>query len=210
MKKLFFALMGAALIAGNAMAQDYAKNIYGVRAGVNLNTMSGDVSAATQGTTSFHVGGTYQRLLLSNRPLYLETGLFFTQRGCEVPKHDGSIKIRESQLQIPVMVNYQVRMGKNFKFIPAVGVYYGFGIGGKFKGINGYDFSVNTYGSDGILKRSDLGIRTAVGFAWKKYSLIFGYEWGLTNIAKASIQEIFIREVTFKNQTFTLSLGYNF
>lgn len=210
MKKLFFALMGMAFIAGNAMAQDYVKNIYGVRAGVNLNTMSGDFSAATQGTTSFHVGGQYQRLLLSNRPLYLETGLFFTQRGCEVPKCDGSIKVRESQLQIPVMVNYHVRIGKNFKFIPAVGVYYGFGIGGKLKGINGSEADINTYGSEGVLKRSDLGIRAAIGFTWKKYSLTFGYEWGLTNLAKENIQQIFNADSNFKNRAFTLSLGYNF
>ncbi|WP_289109151.1 hypothetical protein [uncultured Alistipes sp.] len=70
--------MGVAFIAGNVMAQDYAKNIYGVRAGVNLNFLTGDFHALTQGTTSFHVGGTYQRLLLANQPLYLETGLFFT------------------------------------------------------------------------------------------------------------------------------------
>lgn len=210
MKKLFLALMGVAFIAGNAMAQDCAKNIYGVRAGVNLNTLSGDFHALTQGTTSFHVGGTYQRLLLANRPLYLETGLFFTQRGFEVPKSNGAIRVNESQLEIPVMINYQLRMGKNFKFIPAVGVYYGFGIGGKFKGKYGSDFAINCYGSEGLLKRSDFGVRAAARFAWKQYSLTFGYDWGLTNIAKESAQQVLTRGTKFKNRAFTLSLGYNF
>ena len=46
MKKLLLALVGVMFMAGNAVAQDYEKNIYGVRAGLNLNTMAGDFSAA--------------------------------------------------------------------------------------------------------------------------------------------------------------------
>ncbi len=105
------------------------------------------------------------------------------------------------------MINYQLRMGKNFKVILSVGVYYGFGIGGKFKGKYGSDFAINCYGFEGLLKRSDLGVCAAAGFAWKQYSLT---DWGLTNIAKESAQQVLTRGTKFKNRAFTFSLGYNF
>ena len=40
MKKLFFALVGVAMMASSAFAQNFEKNIYGVRAGMNVANMS--------------------------------------------------------------------------------------------------------------------------------------------------------------------------
>ena len=45
MKKLLLTLVVAAVAAGNAMAQNYEKNIFGVRAGLNVSNVSMDYFA---------------------------------------------------------------------------------------------------------------------------------------------------------------------
>ena len=106
MKKLLLALAGVAMMSGSAMAQDYEKNIYGARAGLNVANISVD-GYSPNSKVGFHVSGVYQRLLTSSMPFYLETGLSFSQKGCKVGSEVGDIKVNSMYLQIPVMVNYK-------------------------------------------------------------------------------------------------------
>lgn len=79
MKKLLLTLVVAAVAAGSAMAQNYEKNIFGVRAGLNVSNVSMDYFAP-KSKAGFHVAGVYQRLLTGSLPLYLETGLQVSQK----------------------------------------------------------------------------------------------------------------------------------
>ena len=102
MKKVL--LIVAAILLTNAVsAQNYEKNILGVRAGLNLSSYSisaGGASISTDSRASFHVAVTDQILLSNKLPFYLETGLAFSSRGGKV---DGA-SFRPSYLQIPVLV----------------------------------------------------------------------------------------------------------
>lgn len=60
MKKLLLTLVVAAVAAGSAMAQNYDKNIFGVRAGLNVSNVSMDYFAP-KSKAGFHVAGVYQR-----------------------------------------------------------------------------------------------------------------------------------------------------
>ena len=80
MKKLFFALVGVVMMASSAFAQNFEKNIYGVRAGMNVANMSVQ-GLSPSSKVGFHVAGVYQRLLMESQPLYLETGLQISQKG---------------------------------------------------------------------------------------------------------------------------------
>lgn len=104
MKKVLL-IVAAILLANAVSAQNYEKNILGVRAGLNLSSYSisaGGASISTDSRASFHVAVTDQILLCNKLPFYLETGLAFSSRGGKV---DG-VSFRPSYLQIPVLVNY--------------------------------------------------------------------------------------------------------
>ena len=131
MKKVLL-IVAAILLANAVSAQNYEKNILGVRAGLNLSSYSisaGGASISTDSRASFHVAVTDQILLCNKLPFYLETGLAFSSRGGKV---DG-VSFRPSYLQIPVLVNYHFNIKDIVTIQPFAGLYYGLGIGGKVK-----------------------------------------------------------------------------
>ena len=207
------------MMAGSATAQDYEKNIYGVRAGLNVANISVD-GYSPNSKVGFNVSGVYQRLLTSSMPFYLETGLSFSQKGCKVGSEVGDIKVNSMYLQIPVMVNYKFNIKDVVTLYPSVGFYYGMGLGGKIKG-EGY--KVDTFGKEGALKRSDFGMRISGTVEWKKFSFGLGYEFGFINVGN----NVNLGDVDFddedmgfdgedyatpkvKTGNFFISIGYNF
>lgn len=123
MKKVLL-IMAAILLANAVSAQNYEKNILGVRAGLNLSSYSisaGGASISTDSRASFHVAVTDQILLCNKLPFYLETGLAFSSRGGKV---DG-VSFRPSYLQIPVLVNYHFNIKDIVTIQPFAGLYYG-------------------------------------------------------------------------------------
>ena len=90
MKKVLL-IVAAILLANAVSAQNYEKNILGVRAGLNLSSYSisaGGASISTDSRASFHVAVTDQILLCNKLPFYLETGLAFSSRGGKVKVGD--------------------------------------------------------------------------------------------------------------------------
>ena len=185
MKKLFFALVGVAMMASSAVAQDYAKNIYGVRLGLNAAKLSADGRYFSTTKPGLHVEGVYERLLIPTMPLYLETGLDFTMKGSGGTMSE--VRLNAWYLQIPVMVNYKFYAGKHWTFYPSAGFYYALGIGGacdaNFLGVNDA-YSCDSFGTNGVLKRSDLGMRISGTAQWRRFSFSLGYEFGFINVGK--------------------------
>ena len=76
MKKVLL-IVAAILLANAVSAQNYEKNILGVRAGLNLSSYSisaGGASISTDSRASFHVAVTDQ-ILLCNKPSTSKPGL---------------------------------------------------------------------------------------------------------------------------------------
>lgn len=73
MKKVLLAAATIIMAASvSAYAQDYEKNIFGVRAGLNITNASmksGALSLDTKARAGLYVGGVYQRLLTKSIPL---------------------------------------------------------------------------------------------------------------------------------------------
>ena len=219
MKKLVLALMGIAVMAGSAMAQNYEKNIYGVRAGLNVANMSAQGLSANS-KAGFHVAGVYQRLLTSSMPLYLETGLQISQKGGKFDYeeyasslHSSSTKLNTIYLEVPVMVNYRFNVKDAVTLYPSVGFYYALGIGGKYKETESGEFGENieydAFGSTGPCKRSDIGMRFSATADWKHYSFSLGYEFGFVNVVNNS-EEFEIAGAKIKTNNFFISVGYKF
>ncbi len=214
MKKLFFITLAAIVaVAGSANAQDYQKNILGVRAGMNISKITasnGGMSASTSSLVGFNIGVSDQFLLLKSKPLYLETGLYFSTKGGKVNYnietegggYDYSTKMTPMYLQIPLLINYHFAINDKFSVQPAVGAYYAFGICGKVKEDGEKE---NIFSKNGF-KRSDVGLRFGVNFGYDKFILGVSYDLGLSNIAQGSDSE----DGKFKNRVFAINLGYNF
>ena len=220
MKKLLLALMGTVMVAGCAMAQNYEKNLYGVRAGLNVASLL-DQGMEVHSKTGFHIAGVYQRLLTESLPLYLETGLQLSQKGYKVQFYE-----RESYnamyLEIPVMVNYKFYIKDKVAIYPSFGVYYALGIGGKYKGesMDSEEYGTEKYdmfGSKGFMKRSDFGMRFSATAEWKQFVFSLGYEFGFVNVAKIADggnpefnEDALSSWGKLKTGNFFLSVGYNF
>lgn len=186
MKKFLFTLAGIAMTMGVAMAQDYQKNIFGVNAGLNLSNVSGNFfENANKTKAGFHVGVSYERLLKNNLPLYLETGLQYSMKGCAIKYFDEKGNATASYLQIPVMVNYKFRLTDDISLYPSLGLYYGIALGGnevyKYEDENE---SYPLFGKQGYFKRSDVGLRVSATAGYKRFTLSIGYEFGFINMVK--------------------------
>lgn len=221
MKKLLLVLMGSVMVAGSTMAQNYVtvaesamaenyeKNLFGIRAGLNVSNVSSPIFTANS-RAGFHVAGVYQRLLTKTIPIYFETGLQITQKGCKID----SDKVNAMYIEIPVMVNYKFNIGDIVTIYPSAGLFYAYGISGKYKSLDfdGYEEAYYTsneklFGGDNYLKRSDIGLRISATVDWTRYSFGLGYEFGLLDIAK---DEAFGLHGGVKSGNFFITVGYNF
>lgn len=205
MKKLLLILAVAVMAAGSAMAQNYEKNIFGVRAGLNVSNVSVDY-ITPKSKAGFHVAGVYQRLLAESLPLYLETGLQISQKGCKL----GGGKFNAAYLEIPVMVNYKFNIGDIVTLYPSAGLYYAFGVSGKevYK-YDGEKEKYDLFGNEGSIKRSDFGVRFSGTVDWQRYSFSLGYELGSFNVAKSG-EDAEFDGASIKTGNFFISVGYNF
>ena len=208
MKKVLL-IVAAILLANAVSAQNYEKNILGVRAGLNLSSYSisaGGASISTDSRASFHVAVTDQILLHRSLPLYLETGIGFSSRGgraaAEIYGDIYNMTMRPFYMQVPLLVNYHFHIRDLLTIQPFAGLYYGLGIGGKVKV---GDEKGDIFGDEGGLKRSDLGVRLGAGVVWKRIYFGLGYDIGCLNLVKESDGE-----GTMRNNCFTISVGYNF
>lgn len=220
MKKLLLLAVTTMLLV-SASAQDLQKNIFGVRAGANISNFSINFDEMNMDSKpSFNAGFNYERLLLNSTPLYLETGLYYTNKGAKLGSwddEDGLYQFSLNYLEVPVMLNYKFYLGDNFALYPSAGLYYAFGVGGseqeKYK--EEYDgetyieiYKDKVFGEDRMLKRSDFGYRVSVSAMWKSVVLTAGYEGSILNTLQDSGDEDF--SLKMRNSNIFIALGYNF
>lgn len=210
MKKVLL-LLTAALLAGAVSAQNYEKNIFSIRGGMNVASMSASYSGLTESSDSrigYYIGISDEMLLSERLPFYFETGLHFSSRGSK----DGGMSYRPMYLQIPVLLNYHFNIKNTVTIQPFAGLYYGLGLGGKIKAGS---VKADLFGDSGVLKRSDLGVRLGAGIAYKHFYFGLSYDIGclntLTKEAAAQIeQQLGVTDAKIRNNCFTVSVGYNF
>lgn len=212
MKKIALALTALLLGAGIAAAQNHEKNILSVRGGMNVSSLTASAEGLSESTGSrigYYIGVTDEILLSRRLPLYLETGLHFSSRGA---KEDG-VSLRPMYLQVPVLVNYHVGIGRDVTIQPFAGLYYGLGIGGKAKV---GDVKADLFGSDSGLRRSDLGVRLGAGVAYKHLYFGLSYDIGCLNQLKGDLVDTDFQDdaptysAKLRNNCFTLTVGYRF
>lgn len=204
MKKTLLLLVGL-LIAGCLFAQPrYERNIFGVRGGINVSATSVEVAGVSKDLDSrvgFHVGISDQILLSRHLPLYIETGLSFSQLG---GKFEGAVD-RPLYLQIPLLINYHFNIGDKVRLIPFGGTYFGVGIAGQSESATGE--KKDCFGDDALQDRFDVGVRLGFGVEWRRIFFGVNYDLGCYNILN---EDIAGGAAEANNNCFSVSIGYNF
>ena len=207
MKKLLFTLLGVFSLCA-VSAQEYQKNIVGVRAGyaASWTTSMGVATSVKHG----YILGVSDEVLLSRKvPFYFETGLNFIAKGYKINGYDDS-RTAFYYLQLPVGINYHIYAGKHVAIEPAAGFYYAVGLGGKRKIGNE---AVKVF-SDGSTSRHDFGFACGLSSTIYKFHLGISYETGLLNIDKSDKvygdSSPMLGYKKLKNSSVIIKVGVNF
>lgn len=182
----------ALLIGANTYAQDKPL-IFGVKAGMNLSNISGDVSDS-KAKIGFNAGITLDYGFTPD--IYLLTGLELTTKGF---KEDGDASSNLMYLQLPVHVGYKLSVIDATKIVFHAGPYVAYGIGGK-TGMG--DTKVDSFG-EYRFDAFDFGLGLGVGAEFGKIGVGLGYDFGLINI-------IDLGGANVKNMNAYLTVGYKF
>lgn len=200
MKKLLVSLV-AVLMAVPTFAQfssggfDLSKEnlYYGVRFGGTSASVSGDVSVGSK--IGMTLAGIIGLRLSQSTPVFLESGLYYTQRGAK----EGDIDITSNNLEIPIVVKYGFQVSDNIALLPFIGPYFAYAVSSD------YDYKINGVEYEGAFRpnRNNMGFKFGCGAEYNKLYLELGYQFGVTNFADKD-------GVTAHNNALFLNFGVNF
>lgn len=175
--------------------------IFGVKAGVNMSNLNGDIKH-NDVRFGYNIGVTLDYKFTPE--LYLLTGLDLTTKGLRINVDDVKASSNLIYLQLPVHVGYKLSISEITKLVFYAGPYVAYGIGGKHKEdaefIEVKTDSFRKYG----YKRFDFGLGLGVGAEFGKIVTSLGYDFGLTNINGSG------SDGKIRNSNAYLTLGYKF
>ena len=185
MKKIFAAIV-AMMLAVPSFAQfasggfelDKTNLYYGARMGLALGKLTGDVDAYDGMKAGMTLAGIIGLRLSQQSPVFLESGLYYTQRGGK----DGSYTADLNCLEVPILIKYGIQASDEIAILPFVGPYFAYGVAGEteFAGLNGKE-KEGTYKH--FLNRNDMGFKLGCGAEYNMLYLEVAYQFGLHNIA---------------------------
>lgn len=187
---------------GNMYEQ--GENYYGLRIGPSFSTVNSDDPTLDGGNsqTGLNIGAVAGFALTDNAPLFLETGLYYTEKGGKKKLSNGKKMTYDlNYLEVPITVKYSISVDNHFSVQPFAGGYIACGVGGKIKNY-GLRESESSFSSDRF-KRFDGGLRLGCGVAYDMFYADLGYDIGLANICHDEFD-------TSHNGCLTLNFGVNF
>lgn len=207
MKKLLFTLLSSLLLLP-ASAQTHSgdfsfseSSVYcGVRFGLNFSGISGDhIDVGSK--TGLNLGGVVGLCLNDDFPIFLESGLLYTECGGKRDK----MKISLTYFEIPLLVKCGLLLNDDVALLPFIGPTFRYGIAGRMKepGVS----AVSSYGT-GRYKHGDVGIKFGCGMEYNMLYAEMGYQFGVTNIYKNPSDAI--DELSQHGHNFFINIGVNF
>lgn len=234
MKKIF-SVIAAAMLAVPSFAQyssggfelDKENVYYGIRIGLTVANLSGESTTwkgmeynsdlgAKAGMT---LAGVIGLRLSSTTPVFLESGLYYTERGGK----SGGIDANYNCLEVPLLIKYGIKATDDIAVLPFVGPYFAYGISGKTSQPDYTDVpnaaglyektgdrsKVGTFDEDdaltGGLNRFNMGFKIGCGAEYNHLYLEVGYQLGVTNIGKTNRVDLSTR-----SNAFFANFGVNF
>jgi hypothetical protein len=205
MKKIFTAIV-AMMLAVPSFAQyssggfelDKENLYYGVRIGLTAANLSGDdIDADTK--VGMAMAGVVGLRLSSTTPVFLESGLYYSERGAK--------DIGYTNLEVPVLIKYGIKATDEIAILPFVGPYFARACWGKTKlaDVGGTSVKVGTFDEKKWigLNRMNMGFKLGCGAEYNKLYLEVGYQIGVTNISKKD-------DLSIHSNAFFANFGVNF
>ncbi len=179
---------------------------YGLRLGMNYaSTSSDDHFFDSSGRSGLAIGAVYGFQLANNTPLWLESGLFYSEKGGKTHHLwgfiDEKVTYRLTYLQLPVVIKYSFNVDDDFYVMPFVGGYLATGIAGKTKYYTTRQVE-SSFNSDGF-HHFDGGLRLGCGAEYKMLYAEVGYDLGLANVSHSDFDSA-------HTQSFFVNIGVNF
>ena len=205
MKKVFCAIV-AMLLAVPSFAQyssggfelDKENLYYGVRIGLTGANLSGDDIDCDM-KVGMTMAGVVGLRLSSTTPVFLESGLYYTERGAK--------DIGYTNLEVPVLIKYGIKATDDIAILPFVGPYFARACWGKTKIADEDGKSVKVGSFDEKkwigLNRMNMGFKIGCGAEYNKLYLEVGYQIGVTNISKKDA-------LTIRSNALFANFGVNF
>ncbi len=211
MKKFFTAIL-AMMLAVPSFAQfasggfelDKQNLYYGARMGLALGKLTGDVGDYDGMKAGFTLAGVVGLRLSQTSPVFLESGLYYTQRGGK----NGSLKAELNCLEIPVLIKYGFKATEDIAVLPFIGPYFAYGIAGETEyevvdAVTGKSTKEKERSYKNLLNHNDMGFKLGCGLEYNMLYLEVAYQFGIANIADDD-------NLTAHANQLSINLGVNF
>ena len=202
----------------NRFNHSNVEQYYGLRLGYNYASInSSDATIDMEGYGGFAFGGVYGLQLANSTPLWLEAGLFYSEKGGKTQNFLSTTIINENTqnqktseyfqkkttrliyLQAPIVIKYAFDVADDFYIQPFLGGYLGLGIGGKTKLYE----DRHSYDSYDDFNRFDGGLRIGCGVEYQMIYAEAGFDFGIADICDNDFKSA-------RNQNFFINVGVNF
>ena len=218
--KKFITLLLAVVLTAPAFAQfngarsrynhNNIESYYGLRLGVNISSLSSDITKMDMDSRAgLAFGAVYGLQLANSAPVWLEAGLFYSEKGGKTEwdykdsttnkPSTGKVTCRMTYLELPIVVKYGFDIFDDVYLDPFVGGYLALGIAGRTKEY--YDHE--SYSSFDNANRFDGGLRVGCGLEYQMLYAEIGFDFGITNIGKGDFDSI-------HNRNLFINVGVNF
>ncbi|MBQ9222307.1 MAG: PorT family protein [Prevotella sp.] len=180
----------------------YRENFFGLRIGPAFTSVHSDDDYLDSGLqTGINIGMAAGFNIAYRAPLYLETGLYYTEKGGNTKLGGAKMTYDLNYLEVPLVVKYIYEVDPDFNVQPFLGVYGAIGIGGKVKNFG--DRVATSSFSNNLFRRGDAGIRIGCGLGFDMFYADITYDLGLANISDDSFD-------TATNGALMINVGMNF
>ena len=175
----------------------------GLRVGLNASHVSSE-SPLLDGSSmksGLNIGIAAGTQLTYRAPLFIESGLYYSQKGGKSDSGNGKFTYDLNYLEVPVLIKYKHFVGNQTSIQPYAGGYLAVATDGQIKNYG----TRTTFSSfeDGYFNRFDGGFKIGCGVGYNMLYLDASYDIGLANIGQDNFDDT-------HNGCFTINLGVNF
>lgn len=176
---------------------------FGLRVGLNASHVSSespllDGSGVKSGLNIGFAAGTQ---LTYRAPLFLESGLYYSQKGGKSGSGSDKFTYDLNYLELPIIIKYKHFIGNQTSIQPYAGGYLAVGTDGEIKNY-GSRTAFSSF-DHGYFNRFDGGLKIGCGVGYNMLYLDASYDIGLANIGQDSFDDT-------HNGCFTINVGVNF
>lgn len=178
----------------------------GLRFGLSVGTVNSDSPYldGNKARAGVNAGIAVGTRLTPTIPLYLESGLYYTQKGGKSESHGEKFSYSLDYLELPIVFKYKAPLGGGVTVEPFLGGFVACGVAGKIKDYQ-YREAYSSFSDDyrDNFNRFDGGLRVGCGLAFDRLYLEAAYDIGLANVGKDAFDDT-------HTGCFNLTLGVNF